>query len=72
MVMNGFGLLKLYNDQSKPEKMHPLLSQLEPLMKKASVPMQLSFIRWEMECLLLERNWKALKIKRKLFDSYQR
>jgi tetratricopeptide (TPR) repeat protein len=69
MVMNGFGLLKLYNDQSKPEKMRPLLARLDPLMQKTSVPMRLSFIRWEMECLLLEKNWKALKTKRQLFDA---
>ncbi len=69
MVMNGFGLLKLYNDQSKPEKMRPLLARLDPFMQKTSVPMRLSFIRWEMECLLLEKNWKALKTKRQLFDA---
>jgi DNA-binding CsgD family transcriptional regulator len=69
VMMNGFGLLKLYNDQSKPEKMRPLLAKLEPLMQKTSVPMQLSFIRWEMECLLLEKNWNVLKVKRHLFDA---
>lgn len=69
VVMNGFGLLKLYNDQSKPEKMRPLLARLEPFMQNASVPMRLSFIRWEMECLLLEQNWKTLKAKRQLFDA---
>ncbi len=68
-VMNGFGLLKLYNDQSKPEKMRPLLARLEPLMQKTSVPMRLSLIRWEMECLLLEKKWKTLKTKRKLFGT---
>lgn len=69
VVMNGFGLLKLYNDQSKPEKMRSVLASLEPLMQNASVPMRLSLIRWEMECLLLEKKWKTLKTKRKLFDT---